>query len=288
MRPIPEPLICSLGHVATTAEFARRGYEARDIRLAIQAGVIRRASRGVYLCRHADADQLTAAAAHARITCLSALRRAGVWAGLDQSLHLQLPPNSHSARRPVRDRDDRSIHYHWAPVKFDRAPRKSWLVDPIEAVWQAIHCLDEEHAVACLESAVHEKFLTEQEVRRIGANAPRHLQRGIREMEFTSDSGQETIARRRLRRIGFHVVAQEKISGLPYSEDLVVDDCVALETDGKKWHGPERFEPDRQRDVVLAGFGRVSLRLTQRMILHEWPSTLAAIERAVRDAKRTR
>ncbi|MGO4103582.1 hypothetical protein AB4Y63_06485 [Leifsonia sp. YAF41] len=214
------------------------------------------------------------------------MRRAGVWAGLDQSLHLQLPPNSHSALRPAHDHAGRLIRYHWAPAKFGSAGEKSWLVNPMEAAWQAIHCLDEEHAIACLESAVHENYLTEQQVRRIGAHAPRHLQQGIREMEFTSDSGQETIARRRLRRVGFQVVAQERIRGLHYREDLVVDDCVALETDGKKWHGPDRFEPDRHRDIVFAGFGRVSLRLTQRLILREWPSTLAAIERTVRDAQR--
>ncbi len=252
--------------------------------MAVGSGTIKRVSRGIYVCRHADRDQWDAAAAHARITCLSALRRAGVWAGLDLSLHLQLPAHA-SGPRNEYDRIGRRIYYHWAdPLHL--VGEKSWLAAPMEAVWQAIHCLDEEHAIACLESAVHEKFLTEAEVRRICARAPARLQSAIREIEFSSGSGQETITRRRLRHVGYTVLAQERIPGLPYEQDLVVEDCVTLETDGKKWHGPDRFEADRSRDRHLESLGRRTLRLTTRSVLYEWDITLATIDRAVTDAKR--
>lgn len=286
MRRSPESFICALGHVARTDELLKRGMTARQIESSVRTGTIRRAMRGVFVCRHTDADQHLAVAARARISCCSVLRRAGVWVGLDRRLHLQLSPQA-KGPRPILNHDGYKIRYHWADSRFGNPPR-SWRVSRMESVWQAIHCLDEENAIACLESAVHQKFLTVAEVRRLCAFAPRRLQAGISEMEFTSDSGQETITRRRLRHIGYSVVAQVRVSGIPYSQDLVVEDCVTLETDGKKWHGPDRFDNDRNRDSHVEGFGRRTLRLTQNHILHEWPTTLATIDRMVTDAKRER
>ncbi|TDW30548.1 hypothetical protein [Cryobacterium psychrophilum] len=294
MRPLL--LLCSLGHVASTHELRTRGVAATEIRAAVAGGMISRVSRGTYVCAHVDPEQNIAAANHARIACLSALRRGRVWAGLDLSLHLALPPGARgtgytSHPRPTEALDGREIHYHWGVPRFDEGAR-CWLVSPMEAVWQGIHCLDEEHAIACLESAVHEKFLTINEVRRICAHAPARLHRGIREMELTADSGLETVVRRRLRHEGYRVDAQVRV-GQPGTEtmppeDLVVEDCVAVEIDGQEWHGESRFHPDHTRDLQAAGLGRPTLRLTYAQILFEWPTTLAAIDRTVVDARRAR
>jgi very-short-patch-repair endonuclease len=222
-----------------------------------------------------------------------------VWTGTDQRLHLQLRPGQHGTRRDAVDDRGQPVVYHWsAPFRrSDTAPTaeaqqaarvstgRCWLVEPMEAVWRAIHCLDEENAIACLESAVHEGFITEAELWEICALAPERLQAGIAEIELTADSGQETITRRRLRHAGYRVVAQETPKGLP-AQDLVVEDCVAIETDGKKWHGPDRFQADRDRDLLYEGLGRRVLRLTQRHILAEWESTFLVIKRVVDDAQR--
>lgn len=279
-------LICTLGHAATTDELLGLGVTPSHLRTAIVRGAIVRAARGVYLCSHADGDQWNAAAAHGRISCLSALRRARVWAGIDRSLHLQLPSHA-SGTRPGLDRSGQPIRYHWADPRFPGATRRSWLVSPMEAVWQAIHCLDEEHAIACLESAVHEGFLTIDQVRELCGRAPARLARGVQELEFTSGSGLETIVRRRLRHAGYSVVAQVHVGGIG-DEDLVVEDCVAIETDGEKWHGPDRFSADRTRDLKTEALGRRSIRLTHDQILYEWETTLVAIARVVEDAQRGR
>ncbi len=267
-----------------TDELLRLGVTPPQLRTAIAHGTVVRAARGIYLCAHADRDQRDAAAAHGRISCLSALRRANVWAGIDRSLHLQLPGHA-TGTRPVLDRGGQRIRYHWAQPRFPGTTERSWLVSPMEAVWQAIHCLDEENAIACLESAVHEGFLTIAQVRQLCAQAPVRLAGGIRELEFTSGSGMETIVRRRLRHVGYSVVAQVKVAGIG-DEDLVVEDCVAIETDGEKWHGPDRFHADRIRDLKTEALGRRSIRLTQDQVLYEWETTLAAIARVVTDAQR--
>ncbi|MBG6056876.1 very-short-patch-repair endonuclease [Cryobacterium sp. MP_M5] len=277
-------VICSLGHVATTAELRRRGVSPGALRDALAGRAVTRAVRGVYVCAHADPDQRTATAAFGRISCLSALRRAGVWTGLDRSLHLQLAPHAHGDR-PTTDRNGRPIRYHWAIPRFPDSLERSWLVSPMEAVWQAIRCLDEENAIACLESAVHEGLITVDEVRRVCARAPARLQRGIRELEFTAGSGMETIVRRRLRHAGYTVVAQVRVTGVG-DEDLLVEDCVALETDGEKWHGPDRFHADRNRDLKTEGLGRRALRLTHDQVMYDWETTFLSIKRVVDDAKR--
>ena len=282
----PATLLCTLGHAATTDELLRLGVTPPQLRTAVAHGSIVRAARGVYLCAHADRDQRTAAASHARISCVSALRRAQVWAGIDRSLHLQLPAHA-AGQRPRQGRGGQPIRYHWAHPRFPGATERSWLVSPMEAVWQAIHCLDEEHAIACLESAVHEGFLTIDQVRELCGQAPARLARGIRELEFTSGSGMETIVRRRLRHAGYAVVAQVSVAGIG-DEDLVVEDCVAIETDGEKWHGADRFHADRIRDLKTEALGRRSIRLTHDQVLYEWETTLAAIARVVADARRER
>jgi very-short-patch-repair endonuclease len=287
MHPPPESLVCALGHAASADELIGRGVTARQLRAAVQAGVLRHLPRGIYTCSHASVDQRAAAAAHASITCLSALRPVNVWTGTDTATHLQLPANaSHS--RPLFDEAGFRIRYHWAGIRFDTPDGRPWRVGPLEAVWRAIRCLDEGDAIACLESAVHEGVLTQEQVRRLCLHAPRRLQKGITELEFTAGSGQETIVRRRLRNAGYTVVAQEQVRGIPYSQDLVVEDCVALETDGKKWHGTDRFHADRNRDVHVEGLGRRTLRLTAQMVLYDWETTFTTIERVVADAQRDR
>ncbi|MDJ0337326.1 hypothetical protein [Cryobacterium sp. PH31-O1] len=297
-------VICSLGHVATCDELFSRGVSAGRIRAEIASGVIKRAARGIYICRHSDADQRVAASSRAQIDCVSAVRRARVWSGLGFDLHLRRLPHAHpgGAHRASRelaaenalhtnasqvaDASGRPVRVHWTKLRFSDAGQ-SWLVSPMNAVWQAIHCLDEENAIACLESAVHMEYLTIDQVQEIGRAAPARLQSGIREMEFTSDSGLETVVRRRLRHAGFSVVAQVHVNGLG-DEDLVVDDFVALETDGEKWHGADRFQADRDRDLLAEGLGRRTLRLTHKHVMFEWETTLATIERVVADAKRAR
>jgi very-short-patch-repair endonuclease len=209
-----------------------------------------------------------------------------VWAGIDASVHLTLPPHGRRDQAHVtHDLAGARIRFHWSPLLFPAAMTSSWLVSPMDAIWQAIHCLDEENAIACLESAVHEGFLTQNEVRIITDLAPARLQEAIAEMEFTAGSGVETLIRRKLRRAGYSVEAQVRVAGVG-DEDLVVEDCVALESDGKKWHGPDRFHQDRRRDLKTEGLGRRTLRVTYALVMFEWDSTLATIDRVVADAKR--
>jgi very-short-patch-repair endonuclease len=149
-----------------------------------------------------------------------------------------------------------------------------------------VHCLDEENALAAMESAIHEGYLSIAEVERIGILAPRRLQGALRRMVTNSGSGNETIVRYRLQQIGYVVEAQAFVPGMGH-EDLLVEGCVGVDVDGRRWHeGDDRFANDRDRDIHVEGLGRRTLRLRTSHIFEPWPHTLAVIDRVVRDAKR--
>jgi very-short-patch-repair endonuclease len=157
----------------------------------------------------------------------------------------------------------------------------------MQALWRAIHCLDEENAIAAMESALHLGFLTPAELRRIGANAPRRLLPAARHLVDSSGSGNETIVRRRLERVGYHLESQAFVPGMGHG-DLLVEGCLGLDVDGREWHGEDRYEIDHDRDLRSEGLGRHVIRISTRQIHVTWPSTLAVIERAANDAIRER
>jgi hypothetical protein len=276
MRPTPEHVVCRFGHVATTRQLIAAGESTGTLSLGVRSGTIRRAAQGVYVCGHADQDQLLAARLHGRIDCVSALRRADVWAGMTWHPHVRVSPR---AARIVPPADTR---VHWRATPPDAF--NAWLVPAENALMSALGCLDAEHAVAALESAVHLDFITRAQLRRICANAPGRLARDLAEIELTAQSGLETIVRRRLRRAGFRVVAQGYIPGVGH-QDLVVEDVVGIETDGGLWHATkEQHKVDLDRDVRSVALGRGVIRLGHDDVLIHWETSLEAIARAVTDA----
>lgn len=162
-----------------------------------------------------------------------------------------------------------------------------WIVTPLQALWQAMHCLDEEDAIAAMESAIHEGVLGTDEVMLLTIHAPRRLADGIGRLVPDSGSGNETIVRLRLQRAGYSVVSQGVVPGMGH-QDLVVEDCVGIEVDSREWHGPEQFAPDRDRSLLAEGLGRRTLRLRPSHIHDSWDRTLAVIDRAVTDAMAVR
>jgi hypothetical protein len=278
-------VLCQLGHVASSRQLAAHGVNARRMRAALAGRSVVRLRRGVYGCAHLDAATAHAAGVGGAVTCVSALAATGVWSGpwlggTPPLMHVQVPATA-SERT-----GDPTVRLHWDTPRFGM--RSQWWVAPPQALWQAMHCLDEENAIAAMESAVHEGFLTFEQVQRLGRLAPRRLQDGIRRLIPNSGSGNETIARLRLQRVGYHVQAQGAVPGMGH-EDLVVEDCVGLEIDSRTWHGSDdRYALDRDRDLHVVGLGRVVIRLRPAYITDTWPHTLSVIDRAVADALRER
>ena len=270
--------MCTLGHVATTRELAAQGIGAFQIRAQLANSRIVRLHRGVYACPHAPPATSIAASIGGAVTCVSVLREAGVWAGDSTLLHIQIPRHAATPRR-----DD--VHAHWVRPRFCMESR--WRAGRMQALWSAIHCLDDEDAIAAMESALHSEFLSPAEVRRIGMLAPRRLQPAAQHLVSNSGSGNETIVRRRIEGAGYRVEAQARVPGMGHC-DLLIEGCLALEVDGRQWHGEDRYAIDHERDLRAEGLGRHVLRISTSQIHLTWPTTLAVIERGVNEAIRER
>jgi hypothetical protein len=249
--------------------------------VAIETGEAFRPRRGTYACAHLDPIIAVAARVGGALSCVTVLRAAGVWSGHGERMHLQLPPSA--SRLPS---------VPGSPVYHREVPRfgmhTPWQVSRMQALWQAMHCLDTENAIAAMESAIHEKFLPAGQVMRLAALAPRRLSIRTRELVLNSGSGNETIVRLRLHRMGYQVESQGRVPGMGH-QDLVVEDCLGLEIDSRQWHAGESERAiDYDRDLHVAGLGRRTLRILPAHIHAAWPQTLAVIGRAMDDAKRER
>ncbi|MDJ0338430.1 hypothetical protein [Cryobacterium sp. PH31-O1] len=157
-------------------------------------------------------------------------------------------------------------------------------MSPLDAVLQALSCLDDVDALACLESALFMKFLTEDDLDELLRLAPDHLRSVLRRLDRGAQSGFETFTRVGFVRAGFRVETQFYVPGAGHV-DMLVNGCVGVETDGEEWHGPERFLPDRSKDREVERQGIRVLRLARPHIFDTWHTTLETVRRMVSDAE---
>ncbi len=275
--------LCRMGHVATTRQLTAAGASKRDLAAAAATGLVRRSSRGNYACAHLDVDHLHALGAGCVIDCVSALARNGVWAGVAPltTLHLRARPHQQLLHVPPR------AHVHWAATHGTPEPHTLHAraeVAPIDALLQAMRCLSPTDALASVESAVHLRYLHETQLLELIARAPTRMKKTLDRFDSGAQSGFETHTRIQLIDAGHRVRTQVAVSGTS-PLDLLVDESVGVETDGRRWH-EDRFIADRTKDVVSEAAGIRVLRIGEPHIFVTWPRTLAAIERMVIDAQR--
>lgn len=266
--------LCDSGHVTTLHDLVAQGANPKQLARAVKSGQLVKVRRGVYACPHANPVVVDAARRGGTVTCVTVLRAHRVWAGNSRIPHLQVPPNSSG-------RSTRGVHLHWEVPHFEMT--SPWIAGRQQSLWQAIRCLDEENAIAAIESAIKTRFLTRAAIDAVVALAPGRMADGLSRIVNDSGSGLETIARLRLERAGFEAIAQPAVPGLGH-QDLLINGCVGIELDGEEWHGHDQFEADRERDLHAAILGRRTIRLTSRQVFHHWPDVLSAVERAVRDS----
>lgn len=273
-------VLCHLGHVATAQQLRAIGATKRAVASAVDTGFVRRVARGVYACRHIDSALVIAAQSGGQIDCVTSLARHDVWSGIKSpGLHLRMGPHNHQ-RKIVPG----SI-VHWAVTHYESAALLE--VSSIDALMQAITCLPPDDALASVESALHKEFITEDELDKLLLHAPKRLQPVLAKLDRGAQSGFETHTRVRLLRARFRVQTQFYVPGAG-KLDLLVNECVGVETDGEKWHGPERFIPDRTKDLITEGHGIRMLRIARPHIFDSWPQTLDTIRRMVDDAESDR
>jgi hypothetical protein len=279
---------------------------ATMIDAARRDGVLESLRRGMYALPEADVDQRRAVMAGGRVGCVSALRRVGVWGGLDPFLHIHVPASASRlhldevvslGRSPEIRRTDKSfwaepgrpvVHWQRGHPGADRPARSwasDWLVDPLSALRQAVLCLDDEHAIAAIDSALRKEIIHEHDLDSLFNSLPRRLQRLKTELDADADSGPESIVRVRMRRAGFVVEPQVPVPGSSRL-DLLINGVVGLDIDSRAWHtGEEQVSWDYGKTLQSFAFGRPTLRILPHHVFEYWSSTLAAIARTVSDTE---
>ena len=292
------------GNVASRRTLLEARIDPAVIDAARRSGALERLRRGIYALPEADIDQRRAVMAGGRVGCVSALRRVGVWGGLDTALHIHVPPSASRlhldeiaalGRSPETRRTDKTfwaepgpprVHWQRANAASTRAGRSwadDWLADPMSALRQAVLCLDDEHAIAAIDSALRKEVVHAQNLESLFRSLPRRLQRLRVELDPAADSGPESIVRVRMRRAGFVVEPQVSIPGSS-DLDLLINGVVGLDIDSRAWHtGQEQISWDYGKTLQSVALGRPTLRILPHHIFDLWPSTLAAISRAVSD-----
>ena len=140
--------------------------------------------------------------------------------------------------------------------------------------------LDEpfELAVAAFDWGLRSGLLDRSCFEEILLALPKDARMIVNWIDSRCDSILESIARTGLQLRGFLVTSQVPV-GLLERIDLVVEDIVALETDGKDHLG--RFEKDRRKDLSITIEGRHALRATYTMVRYDFDRLVEAIEHAI-------
>ena len=261
---------------------------APEIRRGLDSGRVVRVARGLLALPGAPDAVVSARAAGAALTCVSALDAYGLpLLSRPTATHLALA--SHQCAPREGNLAARAV-LHWgvhAPRPVQVGPP---LVAVVDALWHAMRCLPPAEAVAAIDAAVHRRLTTVEE---LSALRPRagvvRFDRLLARVDGRAESLSESFARLALRAAGLRVEPQAAVPGVG-RVDLLVEDHVVVELDGFAYHGDRTaFRDDRRRDRTLQLLGYAVLRFPFEeaayrvdQLTHE----VRALVRARRGAKR--
>jgi hypothetical protein len=277
-------IVHSLGGLAHKRQLVARGARDVDLTRAVRDGVVSRARQGWYTTLSKTDARVRAVRVGGRLTGISAIVQAGGWILGDHPLHVSVPDNAARLRsqRNRRVRFDMSaragVVLHWDGIGVvERGTAAS--VGLSDALYRVVLDEDLETAVAALDWALRTGALDLVDLESLILRLPGD-HRFIRAwVDEHCDSLPESLTRTRLRLRGHAVTSQVRLGDLERI-DLVVDDCVGIETDGEEFH-LTRFERDRRKDLNITIENLYALRPSARMIFSEWDLVLLAIETAI-------
>ncbi|MCK2036018.1 endonuclease domain-containing protein [Microbacterium sp. SSW1-49] len=256
------------GGIAHREDAREHGYPPSRIRAAIRESEVERIRAKWIVTAAAPQDLRAAAAASARVTCVSLARRREWWIPEDApaGTHLHVGTNAH------RHAGDAVLH--WSEPLVDAGPRA--LVASIEdALAHVARCFVFEDAMTIWESAMRRESLDVASLRAVRwrDRASRELAHAVR---GRSDSGLETVFVVRLSGWGIPIRQQVRLAG--HDVDVVLGSHLVIQLDGFAHHSRSA---DRGRDVAhdaeLRLRGYTVIRFTYAQILHDW----AGVERTV-------
>ena len=242
----------------------------RRITAAVAAGTLMRVRSDVYVDATVAAPVLAAARAGGRLHCVSALALSKVFLQERPGIH------AHYSRNGVPRPAGRDIVRHWGDLMRTPHPR-SLVVEPIDALRQAILCQKPRAAIATIDSALNLGFIRTDELEELFDALPER-RRGLRShVDGRAESGTETLVRLIARALGGQVEIQVFIRGVG-RVDIIVDGWLVIECDSRAHHeGWSAQLEDRRRDLALAALSYASIRPAAEDILFRPEIVVAAI-----------
>jgi len=262
-----------------TRELVAAGMTRSQIAWAVGAGRLVRIRIGHFCLPELDVATQQAVRIGGRLACVSELARRGVWVTHPpRQPHVHLAANASRLRDPrvmTRRLDPRSgCVLHWGDVGEWGGDSR---VSVLAAARQSMACLDLHDAVATVESSVQNGVIS-LDALRAGATAAELAV--IARVDGRAGSGLETLVREALRDAGLRVEPQFRVAGVG-DLDLLVEGVVAVEADGRRFHGGAVAPADRRRDAVVSSLGMTPLRFDYAQIVYDRPSVLRAIAGAL-------
>lgn len=261
--------------VFTRADLLRDGMTGRQITAAVRAGLLRRVRRDRYAVAHTDDDVIEAVRVGGRLSCLSLLQAIGVFVHTCDALHIQVPHGTSRLRTPAAPTT--RLHWH-APAEEEPSLHAGSLM---VAVRESIRCQEPRAAIATLDSVLHHRLLTLEQLTEIFATLPARYRAILRLIDSSAESGPETYIRLILRALGLRFQTQVYIPGVG-RVDFLVEDWLIIECDSRQFHeGWGKQVEDRNRDLAAAGLGHVTLRPLAGAILDDAEGVRCMIAAAV-------
>ncbi|MDH2443123.1 DUF559 domain-containing protein [Amnibacterium sp. CER49] len=255
----------------TTKQLRDAGYSRARIRSALTSRALVFVRKGHYAESGTPAPLVRAVRVGGLATATSAGEARGLWVPPSAPLHVAVAINTPR----LRDPDDPDLPYverpdvrlHWTS-RIETVEAVSGMVPMELMVLQLLEALPPEHAVAVLDSALHQRVIRAAELDLLAPRLPDDLARLLGSLDGRAESGIESVGRYLLQRLGLRVEVQVHIDGVG-RVDLLVEGRLIVEIDGRENHGD--FERDRYRDGMAAMRGYRTLRFTWTKVLFEWP-----------------
>lgn len=227
-----------------------------------------------------DVDRVIAGQRGGVVTCLSAARHHGIplIGNPPGAVHLAVPRNRSRLRGGDRT-PGIVVHNESGHIGVDAD--RPWLADVPSVVNRMLLCAEEEQAVIALDHVLNRGLITQDEIQ-IPPSGPgtRGARRALSRANGRARSIMETLARLALEDAGIGLIEVGALIESVGEVDLLIDDLVIGEIDGRQHTRGEQVVKDRERDLRLTQMGYVVLRfgsdhVRARMVAPAVEATLA-------------
>jgi very-short-patch-repair endonuclease len=264
----------------TTAELRGQGHTIRSVQREIEAGRLERVIKGWYATPRTDREAVRAMRLGGRLGCASALRLHGAWCPPLTGPHLQLPSHA-SGRRLDRLALPSEVTAHWHGK--DDSTGSAFPVAPVElAVPQLLACQPPHLAIAVLDSLLHRRLVSANKIDALIAAGPHRTRFLTEHLEPRSEDGIESIVRFGLALTGIASEIQV-VMRTRDRLDLLVDDWLVLEADGRETHAVESaFTRDRVRAARIMRNGRHVVQFAYATVMYDFPFVVETVRTLIR------